>query len=265
MKNTDWARALPASSSDLGLSRRGQLGALFSAFVTFAFLREARAYADVRVSAAQWVDRQEELARALMSGEITPLSWMQSVRSLAAEVDLQELLALVNRSDLRPAPQGASNDPAKRYVRFIDSSGAPRRLTYGAALFDFTPGNVITPHGHRHMVSAHLVARGAFRIRNFDRVGDEPGLMLIRPTRDFIAPTGSLSAMSSLQDNIHWFVPHNGAATTFDVVISDLDPGQPSYEIQAIDPLNGQHRPGGVIAAPIIGFGEASRRYTADV
>lgn len=270
MKPGDWDRAAPATAAELGLTRRGQLGAAFSAFVTFAMLREAQApeaqaQVGAHISAARWVDRQEEIARALSNGEITARAWMENVRSLAEEVDLHALLALVAASDLRPAPHGASNDPAKRYVRFLDEAGAPRRLTYGAALFDFAPGNVITPHGHRHMASAHLIARGRFRIRNFDRVGDEPGAMLIRATRDFVAPTGALSAMSSAQDNIHWFVPHGGPATTFDVVISDLDPGQQSYEIQAIDPINGVHRPGGVIAAPIIGFEEASRRYTANV
>ncbi len=188
-----------------------------------------------------------------------------NVSSLATEIDLRELLALVAASDVRPAPHGAGNDPAKRYVRFLDEHGAPRRLSYGAALFDFAPGDVITPHGRRHMASAHLVARGSVRIRNFDRVGEEPGLMLIRPTHDYIATAGALSAMSSAKDNVHWFVPHGGPATTFDVVISDLDPGQPSFEIQPIDPLNGANRAGGVIAAPIIGFEEASRRYTANV
>jgi hypothetical protein len=31
-------------------------------------------------------------------------------------------------------------------------------LAYGAALFGFEPNNVITPHGRRHMASAHMVA-----------------------------------------------------------------------------------------------------------
>jgi len=150
-------------------------------------------------------------------------------------------------------------------VRFLDAQGQPRKLAYGVALFDFAPDNVITPHGHRHMVSAHMVVKGSFRVRNFDRVGDEPGAMLIRPTRDYVARTGQVSTMCPERDNIHWFVPHGGPATTFDVVISGLDPGQPDYDIKAVDPVQGEQAGNGLIRAPIIGFDEASRRYTAAV
>lgn len=197
---------------------------------------------------------------------MTPLAWQSEVERLARDVDLAELIATVRQARLTPAPMGSHNDPAKRFVRFVDAAGEPRRLAYGAALFDFQPHNVITPHGHRHMVSAHLVVDGAFRVRNFDRIGDEANAMIVRPTRDQIIGVGEVSTMSSQRDNIHWFVPSGGArAATFDVVISDLDPGAPSFDIQAIDPLAGRVRQDGAIVAPIIGFSESALRYTADV
>jgi hypothetical protein len=115
------------------------------------------------------------------------------------------------------------------------------------------------------MVSAHLVAAGQFRVRNFDRIGDSPGAMIIRPTRDYVAKLGHVSTMSSEKDNIHWFVPVGGRATTFDVVVSGIDPALPDYEIRAIDPLGGAKRPDGSIVAPILSFGDSSARYTADV
>jgi hypothetical protein len=115
------------------------------------------------------------------------------------------------------------------------------------------------------MVSAHMVVAGRFRVRNFDRLRDEENAMVIRPTRDYVARVGDVSTMCSARDNIHWFVPQGGPATTFDVVVSDLDPGQPSYDIKAIDPVRGRRLADGTIAAPIIGFDEASRRYTAEV
>ncbi|PEQ10257.1 hypothetical protein B2G71_23300 [Novosphingobium sp. PC22D] len=115
------------------------------------------------------------------------------------------------------------------------------------------------------MVSAHLVVDGAFRIRNFDRVGDEEGAMIVRPTRDYVASTGMLSAMSSPRDNIHWFVPHGGPARTFDVVISGIDPEQAPYEIVAIDPVGGVIRRDGSIRAPVMSFEAASAKYDATV
>jgi hypothetical protein len=174
-------------------------------------------------------------------------------------------MALVRRSRIVPAGAASHNDPQKRFVRFLDDAGEPRRLAYGAALFDFAPGNVITPHGHRHMVSAHLVTEGRLRVRNFDRLRDEDGGIVIRPTRDYVAGAGQVSTMCSERDNIHWFVPVGGPAATFDVIISGIDPGKPEYEILAVDPLRARPLPDGSLHAPVIGFEESSRRYTAGV
>ncbi|MDZ4775863.1 MAG: hypothetical protein SGJ23_03655 [Alphaproteobacteria bacterium] len=253
------------ASDLLGLTRRGQLQAFFGAFTLFALLGEARADTQ-RIAPARWIDRQDEIARALKTGQITALAWMTEVERLAQEVDAHELMATVNRARITPAQPPETNDPHKRFVRFIDSDGAPRRLAYAAALFDFAPRNIITPHGHKHMVSAHMVVAGRFRIRNFDRIRDAGAdAMIIRPTRDYVAGPGSVSTMSSARDNIHWFVPVGGPSTTFDVIISGLDPGEDDYEIRAIDPLGGRRMADGSIIAPVMDFADASRRYTADI
>jgi hypothetical protein len=264
MKKTD-ADHPTAPGAALNPGRRAVLGGL-GAFATLALVREVRgATRPRRTAAARWVDRQQEIAQALAAGQIAPRRWMEDVEALAREVDVAELMAYADRQQVRDAPAASNNDPHKRYVRFLDAEGQPRRLAYGVAFFDFGATNVVTPHGHRHMASAHLVVAGRFRIRNYDRIGDEEGAMLIRPTRDYIWQVGDVSTMSSQRDNIHWFVPRGGPARTFDVVVSDLDPGMPSYEIRAIDPYGGEQRADGVIRAPILGFDAAAARYTADV
>lgn len=267
MASSDRERPAPASAEDLGLTRRGQMTAMFAAFIGYALTAElAAARPGRRMAASAWIDRQHEIARELKRGGLSPRAWMDAVVGLAAEIDIAELMASLDRARVSAAAMPPTNDPRKRVVRFLDAHGAPRTLAYGAALFDFAPHNVITPHGHRHMVSAHLVVDGAFRIRNFDRVRDEPGAMVIRPTRDFRARLGTLSAMSSERDNIHWFVPDGGRpARTFDVVISGLDAGAPDYEIRAIDPHGGRRLADGTIRAPIMSFEAASARYTARV
>jgi hypothetical protein len=246
------------------LTRRDGLAAILSSFAVYALVGEARA-AWKRGSVAHWIDEQQALASDLAGGRITGAAWSAGVEGLAVQVELEELWAEIARARVTSAGAPWGNDPAKRYVRFLDETGQPRKLNYGVALFDFAPGNVITPHGHRHMVSAHMVVKGAFRVRNFDRVGDEPGAMLLRPTRDYVARAGDVSTMCSERDNIHWFVPQGGPATTFDVVIWGLDEGAPDYDIKAVDPVRGDRLAGGVIRAPIIGFDEASRFYTAAV
>jgi hypothetical protein len=266
MRKLDWTRARPAHGDELGLTRRAQITGLFSAFVTVLLAEEVSvAQPRRRMAARDWIHRQDELARALRRGQLAPRSWMSEVERLAREIDVAELMADVNAARLSAASPPTTHDPRKRWVRFLDDTGEPRRLAYGAALFDFSPTHVITPHGHRHMVSAHLVVGGSFRIRNFDRLRDERDAMVIRPTRDVIAPVGTLSAMSSERDNIHWFVPQGGPARTFDVVISGLDAGQPDHDIQAIDPLGGRRLADGSIVAPLLSFEAASAKYDASV
>jgi len=247
-----------------GVARRRWLAGM-SSFAVYAFLSEAgRAFGGESGTASHWVGRQAEIALALKHGELRPAAWMDEVERLARETDRAELMAMVHASRITPAPAGGSNDPRKRFVEFLDAEGRPRRLPYGAALFAFAPDNVVTPHGHRHMASAHLVVEGRFRVRTFDRVGDEPHAMLIRPREDAIVAAGGISTMSSERNNIHWFVPQGGPATTFDVIVTGLDSGAPDYEIQAVDPMGGERRAGAVIAAPIIDFERAGRLYTRE-
>lgn len=253
-----------AHPDELGLTRRGLMSTGFAAFTTFVLLAEVSCARPARrMAAATWIDRQAELARALRLGSLQPGDWMTEIERLAAEVDLGELMAEVNRAQITANALPATNDPQKRSVRFIDDKGEPRRLGFGAALFDFAPNNVITPHGHRNMVSSHLVVEGAFRVRNFDRLADEDGAMIIKPSRDYTAKLGMISAMSSARDNIHWFVPQGGPARTFDVIISGIDSALPDYEIQAIDPLGGTALQKGAIRAPIMSFEDSSRKYVA--
>ncbi len=236
---------------------------LIAAFAAVALVREARGAVPRAGPAARWIDGQQAIAEDLAAGRISGRQWTHEVERLASEVEVAELMAAVRGAQIVAAGPASGNDPHKRFVRFLDSAGQPRRLAYGAALFDFAPGNVITPHGHRHMVSAHLVVEGRLRVRNFDRLGDRDGAMLIRPTRDYVADLGQVSTMCAERDNVHWFVPVGGRAATFDVILSGLDQGAPDHVIQAVDPLRGRRLDDGSVLAPVISFEESSLFYTA--
>lgn len=240
--------------------------ASFASFALYALLREAGA-ADAAprrgVSARYWIGRQDELAHALRSGTLGQLAWHDEIDRLAREVDVAELMAEAMRAHAsRNVP--FMRDPVKRSLRFVDEHGEPRRLAYAAAMFEFGPGNVITPHAHRHMASAHMVVEGKVRIRTFDRIGEEDGALRIRPSGDRVGGVGDAAAMTTEKDNVHWFTPVSTRATTFDVIVDSLDPGQASYLIQPLDPLGGKLQPDGSVVAPLLSFEESMRRYPAE-
>jgi hypothetical protein len=254
-------------SAGVQLDRRLLISSVLLASPLYALVREARAaetVSDRRLSAKLWIDRQDELARGMRAGAISPLAWHDEVNRLASEVDVAQLLAEAGRSQTL-AGEPFMRDPVKRSVHFLDDEGQPRRLNYAAATFSFGQENVITPHAHEHMASAHMVIRGKVRIRTFDRVESRADALVIRPTADHIGEVGSAAAMTSTKDNIHWFAPATPAAMTFDVIVDGLDKGEKDYVIQPVDPLGGDHRADGTIVAPILSFEASMQRYSAHV
>ena len=250
------------------MDRRSFLTRTLGSVPLYALLAEvgvAPSLAAAAASARRWISEQQELALALARGEILPAAWQAEVEALAGRVDLADLAAEIAKARTRLIGRALPSYPVKRSLAFLDEAGKRRRLRYACALFSFDPGNVITPHAHRHMVSAHLVMEGAFRVRTFDRLRDEEGALIIRPTADEIIGVGAVSSMSTQRDNVHWFVPQAERAVTFDVIVSGLTPGAPGYEIQAVDPVRGERLPDGSLRAPILDFEEASRFYTAAV
>lgn len=250
------------------MNRRSFLTRTLGAVPLYALLAEAgaaQALAAGAVSARRWIAEQQELALALAEGALRPAAWQSEVEALARRVDLAELAAEIARAQTRFTGRALPSYPVKRSLVFLDETGKRRRLRYACALFSFDPDKVITPHAHRHMVSAHLVMEGAFRVRTFDRLRDEEGALIIRPTADEVIGVGAVSTMSTERDNVHWFVPQAERAVTFDVIVSGLDPDAPRYEIQAVDPVRGERLPDGSLRAPILGFEESSRFYTARV
>ncbi|HVU19293.1 MAG TPA: hypothetical protein VHE09_01075 [Rhizomicrobium sp.] len=246
-------------------NRRDFILAALPAFSVFALLREARAAVspDTRLPARRWVLRQDEMARNLAKHKISQVEWHDSVNALARDVDVAELAFEIRRARIRAAGDPFAHDPKKRFITFIDDKEIPIRVSYGAALFSFDKTNVITPHAHKHMASAHMVIEGKVRVRTFDRIADEDGAILIYPTGDEVADAGHAAAMTTDKDNVHWFAPRTPHAMTFDVIVDGLDPGQDRYVIQPLDPIGGEHLADGTIRAPLLSFEESSKRYNA--
>jgi hypothetical protein len=244
------------------ITRRTLLAATLTSVPVYGLLNHLSAFG---ASVSPWVTRQQDLAMALAQGEITAAAWQTQVEKLARHIDQDRLVGLLRDARRRDIGRALPSYPFKTAIHFRDETGAPAKLRFASALFDFEPDDVITPHAHRHMVSAHMIVQGTFRVRNYDRVGEDGDAILLRPSGDAILGTGTVSTMSSERDNVHWFVPEGGPATTFDVIVSGLDPDQPSFVIEPVDPLGGTRLANGIIRAPILGFKESARKYTAKV
>lgn len=184
------------------------------------------------------------------------------MNALARELDLEQLAAELRRARIKDAGAPFGHDPQKRFVTMLDDQGQPLTLPYGLALFDFQKDSVITPHAHRHMVSAHMVVDGRVRVRTFDRVRDEDGALIIRPSADLVAGPGHSVAMTTPKDNVHWFVPQTAHAMTLDLIIDGLDAGKDRYAIEPVDPLGGEALADGTTRAPVISFERSMQLYT---
>lgn len=247
------------------ISRRNFIASTLTAFPVYAALTHLTGLNIARADQSPWVTRQQELALSLARGEITPNAWQTEVERFARDIDIDQLMMAIRGARQGKVGRALPSYPFKTSIRFLDENGAPRRLRFASALFDFAANDVITPHAHRHMVSAHLIVRGAFRVRNFDRVGEDDGALLLRETGDRILETGAISTMSTERDNVHWFVPFGGPASTFDVIVSRLDPGEPAYVIEPVDPIGGTRLENGLIRAPVLGFEDSARIYTSKI
>src|SRR5262245_19477223 len=240
------------------LHRRDLLGA-FTAYALLAELSTGHAARGAR-SIRSWLDRQEELARGLAAGRLDSEAWRREVEALGREADVERLIAEALPS---PSTRALPTYPARRLLRYRDDEGRPRAQAFAVALFEFERTNVITPHAHRGMQSAHLVVHGALRARTYDRLGDEPGALLLRPAGDRRLEPGQVSSIGPERENVHWFVPLTSRAATFDVVVSGLDPTGPGYQVQPVDPLGAADLGDGKLRAPLLGFEESARRYAS--
>lgn len=214
-------------------------------------------------SARRWLSQQRELTRGLRSGSVSQAQWHVGVNMLARELDLEHLAAELRRARIKDAGHPFGHDPQKRFVTVLDEQNQPIKLGYGLAIFDFQEHSVITPHAHKHMVSAHMVIDGRVRIRTFDRVSDDDGALIVRRKLDLVAEPGYAAAMTDPIDNVHWFAPRTARAMTLDIIIDGLDAGQDAYLIQPIDPIGGRQLNDGTIRAPLISFERSMELYSA--
>ena len=207
------------STPTVSMSRRQVMRGMISTIAIAQLLRlaiETKAVAaPIEPLTNKWAQSLGELARELNSRSLTVTQWQEAIEALHKTVPIADVLKLVDFDRLRPKLERSGRLESHQYVS-LPGIGSTAGL-FWTNLFIVPEGGAIPPHGHNELVTAHLIVRGRLHARTFDRIADEPGRMLLRPTRDEHCGVGSTITMSDERDNVHWFVAEGGPAFTLDV------------------------------------------------
>ncbi len=208
-----------------------------------------------------WLQQVEALSRRLRDGAIDSAQWRREIDALAATTPLPEFLPLLQFDRALAALRRDGHDPAKTFVSLAEADGTLRKAAFAAAYFVFAKGQVITPHGHRGMVSAHAVVSGRLQLRTYDRLGRDGDALLLKPRLDTVATPGFGAAISAVEGNVHWFVAEQDGSATLDVIVQDIDANGRDFALELVDPLAAETDAHGVLRAPLIDWEQSSRRY----
>jgi hypothetical protein len=250
------------------LHRRSFVAALTAALAYDTLLR-GRALASVPRSLEQWAQGVADLNRDLASGRMSQLAWQDGIAALDAGIDLAALARYLDFDRLTAAmefPSRLAETVDPKFPATVNIAGIERK--WFLRFFGMRKGGTIIPHVHNNMVSSHLVMQGSFHARTFDQVTDdtEAKHVLLKPTRDGRLAAGDLITMSDDRDNGHWLIANEDRAFTFDIGMVNLSKTREfalkanDYNMIFIDPTPKPDSKG-LIAAPVISFGECSAKF----
>jgi hypothetical protein len=250
-----------------GVSRRRFLfdaaGALL-AVSGAGLIRPGRVLAEEGGSVARWLARVQRLSMRVLRGQATTRAWRRRLPRLTHGVSVDAIRRAID-FDARSAALAGRDGPEPEERLLLERF--PRLVPPGLERFAFTTilshvreGFAVVPHGHRNMVSMHLVLAGALELRHYDRVRDEPSHLVIRPRTDRVCGPGDMTAISADRGNVHWF---RGLSDSYALIVAayDLDPAAGPSARDYVDPVGGESLADGSIRAPILTAEEARRRY----
>ena len=206
-----------------------------------------------------WLLQLEEMCQDLRTNTLSPTQWQMQLEALMQQIELTELLRFIEFDRLTEGFQYPDLGVNTKRVRFPKLGGLPDRLAFYPKIFGMKKDRAIIPHGHKNMASAHLVLKGEFALKHYDKIRDEGSHLVMRPSIDKSLRIGEVSSISDEKDNIHWFRATSGVAFTFDVIVLDLNEQQ--YEIDNIDPYAAEVLGGGLLRAPKLEVQEALQKY----
>lgn len=215
---------------------------------------------EVRPIAAKWLADLNATSQDLRDKELTQLQWQTEIEKLMQQVKLADLLKYVDFerwiSDLK------FKDRGERAFRpqFPKVQGLPTQLVFGHQIFALKKDRSVVPHGHNNMATAFLILDGEFHGRHYDRLEEDDGFMIIRPTIDRKFKVAEYSTVSDFRDNVHWFKATSDKAYIFNIHVLNVDPKIKKRGRVYVDP-DGEKLSDNRIRAEKIKTAEAYQRY----
>jgi hypothetical protein len=237
-------------------TRRELLSALTTLWLARAVQGARAAPAAMDEALRTRLGKLHELSRALAHREIQPVEWQRGAAQVCAGIDLAELCRVADFDRVVARLPLLARGTSAEAIQLLDGQA------FTPKIFAMGKGRAIIPHGHVNMVSQHLVLQGEMHGRHYQRLRDEPGALLVRPTIDKAFRAGDFSSISDQQDNVHWFVTTSARAYTLDAIVDNLDPGRPyRFHIDFVDPEKATPGPEGSLRLPRLELDECLGRY----
>lgn len=247
------------------LTRRTFVNRMLGGALAFSLVKSlhgARALgAAAEPVAANWLAEVEELSGGLKGRRVGQAAWQSKVEELFRRIDLKDLLRTINYDELIKAPLFPEDHESALELEFPHVEGLPAKLTYIPMFIAFKEGRAVVPHGHRNMVSMHMLLEGEVHARHYENRGAEEGHLIIEPSLDKTFARGELSTVSDERHNIHWFKATRGPVFMFNVAVFGLDGTRNFTGRDYVDPLGGQKLGDGRIRARRLDHKEAFKLY----
>ncbi len=238
------------------LLRRQLLGALTTLWLARAVHAAGAVPGALRSDLQERLRKLDDASRALAQGKIQPVEWQRAGAEFCEGLDVQELCRAADFEHMAAQLPLLDRGTSAEAFHLLDGQA------FTPKIFAMGKGRAIVPHGHRNMVSQHLVLQGEMHGRHYERLRDEPGWMVVRPTIDKVFRTGDFSSISDQRDNVHLFVTTSERAYTLDVIVDNLDRSKPyRYEIDFVDPERAKAEGDGSLRLPRIKLEESLQRY----
>ena len=216
-----------------------------------------------------WLRKTVALHRGLRGGGLSPTAWRRAMDELFRKVGLETLVQGLDLNRFIDKQRPTDNLAVIQNIPLPEVAGLAPMPAFGHKIFVLRRGGAIIPHAHNDMVSAHLVVKGRFHVRTFNRRFEketEPGFLALEPSLDRIFGPGEVITMADDYDNVHWLVATTDTAVTFDIPVTALGSGRSypnpanRYSMIFVDPLFGI-RDDGLLRGRILDFDGAVRQF----